>query len=63
MEKPETIFKIYEYEIQEFAEERFGRQLTEGELSTAKKCLEFGLLTGIDIIYTAAVDTAVETWK
>ncbi len=63
MEEPKTIFKIYEYEIQEFAEERFGRHLSESELSTAKKCLEFGLLTDIDTVYAAAVDTAIETWK
>ena len=50
MKKPKTIFKIYEYEVQEFAEERIGRQLSDEELSIAKKCLESGLLFDIGII-------------
>lgn len=63
MEEPRTIFRIYYYEIQEFAEARIGRQLTEGELYTFKKCLEYGLLTDIDTVYAAAISTAVETWN
>jgi hypothetical protein len=57
------IFIIYEYEIQEFVEEHFKRQLTEEELYTAKKCLEFGLLTDIGTVYRAAVETAIESNK
>ena len=63
MADSKTIFKIYEYEIQQFAEERFGRQLTEEELTAAKKCLESGLLFDIDSVYRAAIDAAIETWK
>ena len=63
MIEPKTIFKIYEYELQEFAEERINRKLTEEELTTAKKCLESGLLFGINTVYAAAIDTAVEVWE
>ena len=63
MKKPKTIFKIYEYEVQEFAEERIGRQLSDEELSIAKKCLESGLLFDIGTVYKASIDTAVEVWK
>jgi hypothetical protein len=37
--------------MQNEAQERIGRRLTEDELYVAKKGLDSGILTGIDIIY------------
>ena len=45
------LFSITEYEMQNEAQERIGRRLTEDELYVAKKGLDSGILTGIDIIY------------
>lgn len=46
-----TIFSITEGDIQIEAKELLGRRLTADEIQIAKKGLESGILTGIDIIY------------
>jgi len=46
-----TIFSITEGDIQIEAQELLGRRLTADEIQIAKKGLESGILTGIDIIY------------
>jgi len=53
------IFYITKEEVQEEAFQRINRILTEEELSIVKKCLEWGLLTDIDTVYTAAIDAAI----
>lgn len=45
------IFSITEEDIQNEAEGKIGRKLTDDEIETAKKGLESGIMTGIDIIY------------
>ena len=47
----EIIFQISKKEIQYEAKEKIGRELSDDEILVAKKGLEWGLLTGIDIIY------------
>ncbi|MEK7390647.1 MAG: hypothetical protein AAB635_00740 [Patescibacteria group bacterium] len=46
-----TIFSITENDIQIEAKKLIGRKLTADEIQVAKKGLESGILTGIDIIY------------
>ena len=45
-----------EENIQSVALERLGRTLSDDELLTAKKGLEWGLLTDIDAVYSAIFD-------
>jgi len=45
------IFSITAEDVQMEAIEKIGRKLTDDEMQTAKKGLEFGILTGIDIVY------------
>ncbi len=45
------IFSISEDDVQTEAMERIGRRLTEEEMFIAAKGLEWGMLTGIHIIY------------
>jgi len=47
----ELLFSISLEDLQSEALRIIGRTLTEEEVDIAKKGLEFGLLTGIDIIY------------
>ncbi|MCD4773560.1 MAG: hypothetical protein K8R41_09300 [Bacteroidales bacterium] len=49
--------------IQDEAEERIGRQLSEYELFSVKKSLEWGLLFDIDTVFKAAIENAVEINK
>lgn len=49
--KNSLVFSITEKDLQIEANEKIGRNLTEDEIQTAKKGLEFGLLTNIDTIY------------
>lgn len=49
---PENVFVISLNDLQIEAKERFGRELTEEEVLIAKKGLENGLLTSIDIVYS-----------
>ncbi len=48
-----NIFAISIEDLQFHAKEKLGRELTEEEIFVAKKGLENGLLTSIDIIYSA----------
>lgn len=47
----EIIFQISRKDIQYEAKEKIGRELSDDEILLTKKGLEWGLLTGIDIIY------------
>ncbi|MCL2154264.1 MAG: hypothetical protein FWH53_01230 [Leptospirales bacterium] len=49
--KDDIIFAITIKDLQSEAIERIGRQLTEEEIKIAKDGLEWGLLTGIDVVY------------
>ena len=51
MNNSKVLFSISEDDIQIEAEEKIGRKLTDDEMQIAKKGLEYGILTGIDIVY------------
>lgn len=59
----EIIFSVTVENLQNEAIARIGRKLTEDELYTAKKCVESGLSSCIDIILRAAIDEAVRLKK
>lgn len=56
----QEIFAVAVDDLQNEAINRIGRKLTEDELYTAKKCVEFGLSSCIDITLRAAIDEAVK---
>jgi hypothetical protein len=51
MNNSKVLFSISEDDMQIEAEEKIGRKLTDDEMQIAKKGLEYGILTGIDIVY------------
>ncbi len=53
------IFYITKNEVQKEAFKRINRILSEEELSTVKKCIEWGLFTDIDTVFTAAIEEAI----
>lgn len=57
------LFSVTEEELQNEAINRIGRKLTDGELYSATKGIECGLSFGIETIFRAAIDDAVEIWK
>ncbi|MEO8210810.1 MAG: hypothetical protein ABI840_09615 [bacterium] len=61
MEDKENIFKLSYEEIQLEAERMIGRQLTEDELHSVKKGIEWGLLTDIDTVIDTAIMEAIKT--
>lgn len=60
METQENIFSIPVESVQEEATRIIKRRLTEEELLSVKKGIEWGLLTDIDTIYRAAIEMAVD---
>lgn len=55
----QEIFAVAVDDLQNEAINRIGRKLTDDELHTAKKCVESGLSSCIDITLRAAIDEAV----
>lgn len=53
MEEEEILFVITVADVQHWAEEKLGRQLTYEELQIAKDKLEWGLSEDIDMVYSA----------
>jgi hypothetical protein len=53
------IYSISREWLQEEAQDRLGRKLNDDEIRTAKKCIEWGLNTGIDTVFSAAIQEAV----
>jgi len=58
--KDELIFSITKDWIQKESIQLIGRNLTECELYTVKKCIEWGLLTDIDTIFKTAIREAIK---
>ena len=59
-EKVKPLFTIAVEDVQSVALERLGRILSDDELLTAKKGLEWGLLTYIDAVYSAIFDEMIK---
>jgi hypothetical protein len=59
--KDEILYGITVECLQENAKERIGRDLNDDEIGIAKKCIEWGLNTSIDIVFTAAIQEATKT--
>ena len=59
-EKAKPLFTIAVEDIQSVALERLDRTLSDDELLTAKKGLEWGLLTYIDAVYSAIFDEMIK---
>ncbi len=55
-----SIFSITAEDVQDVAASLLERRLTDDEMRTAEKCIESGLTFGIDIVFKAAVEAAVE---
>ena len=55
-----VIYPITIGDLQNDAIKRIGRRLTDGELYIAKKCMECGLSTIMDITLKAAIEEAVD---
>ena len=58
--KDEIIFSITKDWIQKESDQLIGRNLTECELYTVKKCIEWGLLTDIDTVFKTAIYEAIK---
>ena len=58
--KDELIFTITKDWIQKESNQLIGRNLTECELYTVKKCIEWGLLTDIDTVFKTAIREAIK---
>lgn len=56
----QEIFTVAVDDLQDEAIDRIGRKLTDGELCTAKKRVELGLSSCIDITLKAAIDEAIK---
>ena len=57
-DKNEIIYSIDKEWLQLEAEDRLHRELTEEEILIAKDCIEEGINTSIDIIFTSAIQQA-----
>ena len=60
MEKEENIFEISVEWVQLEAKEIIGRELTDMELFSVKKGIEWGLLFDIDTVFRTAILDAAE---
>lgn len=56
----EVIYPITVVDLQNDAVRRIGRKLNDDELYTAKKCVEWGLSSIVDITLKSAIEEAVD---
>jgi hypothetical protein len=63
MKDDELLFYVNVGWVQEEAKRYVNRKLTESELYSVKKGLEWGLTTDIDTVFEAAIDDAIEISK
>lgn len=59
-ENTEIIYPITVGDLQKDAIKRIGRKLNDDELHTAKKCIEWGLSSIVDITLKSAIEEAVD---
>ncbi len=56
IDQDDILFMISKRSIQQIAQEKLGRQLSEEELEVVKKGLESGLYFDVDSVFDAAFD-------
>ncbi|HQA87153.1 MAG TPA: hypothetical protein PK448_06265 [Bacteroidales bacterium] len=56
----EILFSITVEDVQSEAIEKIGRKLNDDEIRIAKKGLEFGLLTTIDVVYSTIFNKMID---
>lgn len=54
------VFSVTVEDFQDEAIHRIGRKLNDDELYTAGKCIDWGLSSGIEIVFKSAIEEAVE---
>ncbi len=59
-ENLQVIYPITVEDLQDDAVRRIGRKLNDDELHTAKKCVEWGLSSIVDITLKSAIEEAVD---
>lgn len=59
-ENTKIIYPITVGDLQNEAIKRIGRKLNDDELDTAKKCIEWGLSSIVDITLKSAIEEAVD---
>lgn len=59
-ENTKIIYPITVGDLQNDAIKRIGRRLNDDELHTAKKCVEWGLSSVVDITLKSAIEEAVD---
>ena len=55
-----TVFSISAEDVQDVAVSLLDRRLMDYEMHTAEKCIESGLSFGIETVFKAAIEAAVE---
>lgn len=60
LEEDEILYYVGKKWVQLEAERRIGRSLSEDELETVADCIEWGLSTSIDVVFTAAIQEALD---
>lgn len=60
LKKKDLIFYISKGWLQKEAQRIINRQLTESEIDIAKKCIDFGLSTNIDVVFKTAISEAID---
>ena len=60
MENTDVIYPITVGDLQDDAVRIIGRKLDEDELITAKKCVEWGLSSVVDITLKSAIEEAID---
>ena len=57
-----TVFCITAEDVQDVAIDMIKRRLTDYEMHTAEKCIESGLSFGIETVFKAAIEEAIEQY-
>ncbi|CAG0955166.1 MAG: hypothetical protein OIN86_06465 [Candidatus Methanoperedens sp.] len=60
IDEDELIFKLTKEWVQQESNDIIGRNLSDDELDTVKKCIEWGLLTDIDTVFKTAIFEATK---
>ena len=55
-----TVFSITAEDVQDVAVDMLNRRLTDDEMRTTEKCIDSGLSFGIETVFKAAIEEAIE---